>query len=133
MAAALIFIFYRLARHPDWAEKLYTELTTCQTLHSTTLQSLPLLNAFINETFRLHPPVPSAGLRDTPPEGITIGDQYIPGGVTVLTPNYSLGRRKPVVPFEVRRSLTDFEFAQWNLAMNMLTSFCRSDGAQIST
>ena len=52
------------------------------------------LNAFISETLRLHPPVPSSGLRDTPSEGIVIGDQRIPGGTTVLTPNYSLGRRQ---------------------------------------
>ena len=58
------------------------------------LQELPHLTGLINETLRLHPPVPSGGLRDTPPEGLTLGSTYIPGNTTVLIPQYSLGRRK---------------------------------------
>lgn len=72
---------------------LFNEINECRTVDSVALQSMPYLNAFIQETLRLHPPVPSAGLRDTPPEGIVVGNQHIPGGVTILTPNYSLGRR----------------------------------------
>lgn len=92
VAAALIFIFFRLANHPDWAERLHIEITTKGPLNQLALQSMIYLNSFINETLRLHPPVPSGGLRETPTEGIMIGKEYIPGKVTVLTPNYSLGR-----------------------------------------
>ena len=56
------------------------------------LATLPYLTALINETLRLHPPVPSGGLRDTPPEGILTGQTWIPGDTTVLIPQYSLGR-----------------------------------------
>ncbi|KAL8822365.1 MAG: hypothetical protein Q9191_006899, partial [Dirinaria sp. TL-2023a] len=92
VAAALVFVFYRLAKHPAWADTLRKEISECPDLDPVLLQSLNYLNAFIYETLRLHPPVPSAGLRDTPPEGIIIGGHHIPGGTTVLTPNYSLGR-----------------------------------------
>lgn len=30
----------------------------------------------------------------TPPEGITIGETYVPGDVTISTPFYTVGRRK---------------------------------------
>lgn len=93
VAAALIFIFFRLAKHPDWAERLHIEITAKGSLNLLALQSMTYLNAFIQETLRLHPPVPSAGLRETPAEGIMIENRYIPGKVTVLTPNYTLGRR----------------------------------------
>lgn len=58
------------------------------------LQSAELLNAIINETLRLHPPVPSGTLRLTPPEGIKIGETFIPGHTTVVSPSYSIGRRE---------------------------------------
>lgn len=84
---------YRLARHQDWATKLHDEVSRNPSRDPVTLQSMTFLNAFINETLRLHPPVPSAGLRNTPAEGIMIGEKFVPGDVTVLVPNYSLGRR----------------------------------------
>ena len=60
----------------------------------TSLQSLPHLNGFINETVRFHPPVSSAGLRETLPEGSTVADRHIPGHMTVVVPVYSLHRCK---------------------------------------
>ncbi|KAI4180677.1 MAG: hypothetical protein L6R41_007075 [Letrouitia leprolyta] len=92
VAASLIFATYRLAKHPDWVAKIYNEITQTESRDPVTLQTMPLLNAFINETLRLHPPVPSAGLRNTPTEGVMVGERFIPGDVTVLVPNYSLGR-----------------------------------------
>lgn len=58
------------------------------------LAKLIILTALINETLRLHPPVPSGGLRDTPPEGVMTGQTWIPGNTTVVIPQYSLGRRE---------------------------------------
>jgi cytochrome P450 len=55
-------------------------------------QEAKYLNGIVNETLRLHPPVPSGLLRETPPEGITVGDIFIPGGVTVSAPSWSMGR-----------------------------------------
>ena len=56
------------------------------------LHSLPHLNGVINETLRLYPPVPMHGSRETPPEGITIAGQFIPGGTTLFAPRYTIHR-----------------------------------------
>ena len=56
------------------------------------IQKLDHLNAVINEALRLHPPVPTALQRLTPPEGINIGGTFIPGNMTVWCPQYVIGR-----------------------------------------
>lgn len=56
------------------------------------LQYLNHLNGVINEALRLHPPIPTALQRLTPPEGLDIGGTYIPGNVTVWCPQYAIGR-----------------------------------------
>jgi cytochrome P450 len=58
------------------------------------LQAAEYLSAMINETLRLHPPVPSTILRLTPPDGLTVGDVHIPGNITIGLPSYSIGRCK---------------------------------------
>ncbi|KAL8868768.1 MAG: hypothetical protein Q9174_004766, partial [Haloplaca sp. 1 TL-2023] len=58
------------------------------------LKSMAHLNGVINEALRLHPSLPSSGLRHTPKEGIIVAGQYIPGNVTVSAPRFSLGRRE---------------------------------------
>ena len=57
------------------------------------LQSAKVLNGVLSETLRMHPP---AGLlqRKTPPEGIMIDGTYIPGDMTVVCPQYVVGRSK---------------------------------------
>jgi len=56
------------------------------------IANLDHLNAVINETLRLHPPVPSMLQRKTPPEGINIDGEFIPGNTIVSCPQYVLGR-----------------------------------------
>jgi tryprostatin B 6-hydroxylase len=96
-ATSLTAIVYELARHPDEVSKLRSELAPIpvesngEYLHDN-IAKLPHLNAFINETFRLHPPIPAAIPRKTPPEGIVVRDVRIPGGMNVYTPQWSLGR-----------------------------------------
>lgn len=99
VASTLISIFYHIADDPLHAEKLRRELPdTLFPLEADTLKSLPHLNPVINEALRLHPALPSGGLRQTPPGGLTITGQYIPGNVVVAAPKYSLGRRKYLMP-----------------------------------
>jgi tryprostatin B 6-hydroxylase len=84
---------YYVARDPRILAQLQAELATVDDISNyDILQSLQYLNALIYETLRLHPAVPTGGLRDTPPEGITIAGQYIPGNTTVAIPQYSLHR-----------------------------------------
>ena len=92
-ASTLTFLFYHLAQVPSVQDRLRKELeSTSFTTDARTLQYLPYLNGCVHEALRLHPPLPSGCLRITPPEGLKIDDIFIPGGVTVLTPAYSLGR-----------------------------------------
>ncbi|KAL4931670.1 cytochrome P450 [Aspergillus undulatus] len=102
VATTLASILYELVRHPSHIEKLRQELAPC-TLDTNSgeyayeykndkIASLPHLNGIINEALRLHPPIPTALQRKTPPEGIEIGGTCIPGNMTVWCPQYVLGR-----------------------------------------
>ncbi|MCJ1388704.1 hypothetical protein MMC18_001553 [Xylographa bjoerkii] len=93
IASTLTFLFYRLAQSPTEARKLQAELDSVgPNFDSKNLRSLEHLNAIISETLRLHPPILSGSLRNTPSEGIEIAGRHIPGDVTVLVPAYSLHR-----------------------------------------
>ena len=98
-AASLTYVFYRLSEDPTRVQKLRTELKE-NGIHQAAglavqdLQHLPYLNTVINETLRLHPPVPDGVFRDTGAQGLQIGEHYIPGNVTILTPIYSIHRCK---------------------------------------
>jgi cytochrome P450 len=85
-SAVITHVFYYLAKDPKLVAKLREELKT----------SLPndskLLGAIINEALRLHPPIPSGVLRQTPSAGLMIKNTFIPGGVTISTPTWSLSR-----------------------------------------
>lgn len=96
--ATLTCLFYRLACHPAHAEKLQKELENVDCLDDHSLQTLPHLNAVIQETLRLHPPLISAGMRKAPKAGIRIGDTFIPGGTTIIAPRYTIFRRKDCFP-----------------------------------
>lgn len=97
-AATLTYLFYHLAREPEQARILREELAPLvpdvTNISHQAIQDAPHLNGVINETLRLHPPVPSGVLRVTPPEGMNIGDTFIPGNITVSTPFHPLGHRK---------------------------------------
>jgi tryprostatin B 6-hydroxylase len=62
------------------------------------LASLTHLNGVINEALRLYPVVPTATYRKAPPEGISIGETFIPGGTDVWTPQYAIGRSEEIFP-----------------------------------
>lgn len=59
-ACALTWMFYLLAKHPDWQEKMQNELEEVLNGRAPTIQDLPklsILNAIFNETLRLYPPI----------------------------------------------------------------------------
>lgn len=96
-ASTLTFLVYHLARDPSLQSTLFKELVAHKIQDSTAItvdavRDLPYLNALVKEALRLHPPAPSGIARDTPPEGLQMGDVFIPGNITVTTPLYSIHR-----------------------------------------
>ncbi|KAH8706024.1 cytochrome P450 monooxygenase [Talaromyces proteolyticus] len=95
-AATLTNLFFHLAGNPHWQKLLQEELDALPDLSYEKLVNIKNLDALINETLRLHPAVPSGTQRMTPPEGISIGDVYIPGDIMVCMPPHTLFRDQRV-------------------------------------
>ncbi|KAL2820248.1 cytochrome P450 [Aspergillus cavernicola] len=94
-ASTMAFLFYHIAREPGLLGRLreeIEELTGGDGIDHRKIQSASLLNGCINETLRLHPAVPSGLYRNTPPEGVYVGEEWIPGNTTLLVHFYSMGR-----------------------------------------
>lgn len=92
VASTLIYLFNRLAEDPSHAEKLRQESLGVDIYDPRALANLDHLNGVINEILRLHPSVPTGGYRETPPEGVMIAGRWIPGGITIVAPRYTIGR-----------------------------------------
>ncbi|KAE8152770.1 cytochrome P450 monooxygenase [Aspergillus avenaceus] len=91
-AAALSCLFFHLADNPSVYKTLQAELDALPSLSHEQLLNVKLLDAVINEALRLHPAVPSGLQRVAPPEGLKIGDNYIPGNTTIWMPMHSVFR-----------------------------------------
>ncbi|TKA73897.1 hypothetical protein B0A55_03788 [Friedmanniomyces simplex] len=98
-SACLTYLFYELAKRPEEVKKLREELRPL-TKHvewsDKDIKSAPHLNGAINESLRMHPPVPSGVQRVTPKEGMQVGDMFVPGGVNFWVPMYPLGRDESI-------------------------------------
>ena len=95
VSLTLIYLFYRLARHPEQLRKLQTELDSLDTISDfTALQQAQHLNGIINETMRLHPATLTANIRQTPPEGAMISGKFVPGNIVICSPRYLIGKRQ---------------------------------------
>jgi cytochrome P450 len=81
-------MFWELARHPLWQDRLQKELLAHplpadQTLSRfLELDDLPVLEAVINEALRLHPAAPASLQRETPAGGKELDGCYIPAKVS---------------------------------------------------
>ncbi|KAJ2973892.1 hypothetical protein NQ176_g6345 [Zarea fungicola] len=95
-AASLTCLFFELATHPTVLKSLQEELDAHffngGELSYPSLSKLRYLQACINETLRMHPAIPSGLQRMTPPEGLRIGDIWIPGNTIVKVPTHTLQR-----------------------------------------
>jgi cytochrome P450 len=92
--ASLVGIWYYLCKYPEHAASIYEELSGIDINDANALASLPHLNAVIKETLRLAPPVMTGTSRITGPQGLQVGNVWIPWGVKVTAPKYVLHRRK---------------------------------------
>lgn len=110
-AIAMTHLFYYLASFPQQVEKLRAELKTLispdKPFCVKDVQYGEHLNSLINETLRMHPPVPSGTFRTTPGEGITIDGVFIPGNINVSVPHYAIGRCKFFKPIHLYPSKSD--------------------------
>jgi tryprostatin B 6-hydroxylase len=102
-SSALSCALFELAKRPEHITKLREELApyipdaSAEVQHEK-IAHLNHLNGIINETLRLHPPVPAAMHRKTPAEGIEIDGTYVPGNMTVASPQHVLGRGRLGLP-----------------------------------
>ncbi|KAJ7444864.1 cytochrome P450 [Mycena latifolia] len=95
-ASALSSLFFLLLFHPKYYNKLQEEIDShfpagADPLDTSSHADTRFLNACINETLRLHPPVPTNGPRQIPrgSEGRMIAGLFIPEGTQVYLPPYS--------------------------------------------
>lgn len=99
VAAALTHIFFHLAWEPTLVRRLQAEFDSLPSIEHDNLMTVGLLDAVINEVMRLHPPVPSGTQRVTPPEGMWIGEKFIPGNTIVQVPSYTVFRDERAFEF----------------------------------
>jgi cytochrome P450 len=94
-ASSLTFIFYHLATDHRVQSILREELKSVKSIYDhEQLVDLPYLNAIMNESLRLHPVLPTAGIRQTAAEGVMVAGTYIPPYTTIVTPRYTMARCK---------------------------------------
>jgi len=98
-ACLLTWAIYELNEHPDMEEKMLQEINECLAAsgqyptYESVMRDLPYTHAFLSETVRLHPPVPSdsktAVHDDVLPDGT-----FIPAGSKINYQPYVFGRLK---------------------------------------
>lgn len=91
-AIAMTNVLYQLLKNPSIMHKLVQELDAAledddeeseAVVSYDKVKHLPYLRACLDESLRLFPPTPHGLPRETPPDGINILGDYIPGGVSV--------------------------------------------------
>ncbi|KAI0490871.1 cytochrome P450 [Xylaria cf. heliscus] len=104
-AGVLTMLFYELARRTDIQEHLRKELVAAGLTPEvtrnkglqkgqsyTSLLNIPYLDACINESMRLYPPLPTGGIRQTVDKGFQLGKDWIPPNTIIVAPRWSIGR-----------------------------------------
>lgn len=100
-AAALSYCFYELGKDPSKQLQLRNAVAPAfgkripGNFANRDLESLPYLEAFINEILRMYNPTCNSGPRTVPPEGIEVDGVFIPGNSHVVVPAWSMQRSKP--------------------------------------
>lgn len=104
-AITLSAVFYYLPRNPECCHRLVMEIKEAidsglvedqEIISWSDAQKLPYLDAVVKETFRIHPAISLNLERVTPPEGITICGEFIPGEVVVSCNPWVIHRRKAI-------------------------------------
>jgi cytochrome P450 len=90
-AVTLTYLIWAVISHPQIQTRLEEEVASLEK-HFTDkkLETLPFLNAVIQETLRLYGAAPGSLPRTVPRGGFIVKDFYIPSGITVSTQSYTL-------------------------------------------
>ncbi|EED16074.1 cytochrome P450 monooxygenase, putative [Talaromyces stipitatus ATCC 10500] len=95
-ASLLSGMLYYLLVNPDVLARLAEEVRTCfpkeTEISIQTVSYLPYLQAVIEESLRMYPPVPNALPRSTPQPGEVICGKFVPGGTSVGMHHYACYR-----------------------------------------
>lgn len=98
-SAAMRHFFWMILAHPQYYKQLQEEVdatfpSEADALDSSKYCDMPFLNACLNESLRLLPPLPTGGLREVPhgSGGKVIGGFFIPEGTQVHVPPHSVHR-----------------------------------------
>ncbi|KAH7665211.1 Flavonoid 3'-monooxygenase protein [Dioscorea alata] len=90
-----------LIRHPDILAEVQKELDSIvgrsRLVKDVDLVNVPVLQAVIKETFRLHPPVPLL-IPHTASEACEVAGYYVPKDATLLVNTWTIGRDPEVYP-----------------------------------
>jgi cytochrome P450 len=89
-------LFY-LAKHQEVQSKLRSQLSACvsndySAWEYARVKTVSFLDNIIDETLRLKPPVIQGLPRETPAQGLHLGDVHIPGHVVVSVPTILIQR-----------------------------------------
>lgn len=95
-SATLTHMSYYLAGHPDMVETIRKEVEPMMDANGSVsyvkTQDAHYLNGCIHEALRLHPPVPCGVFRQTPKEGVFIGETFVEGNTVIQMPGYVMAR-----------------------------------------
>lgn len=111
-AVALTYLYWELSKHPELQSELREELRTLSPTISfppgpespaelpnpKDIDALPLLNAILTETLRLHAPIPGLQPRVTPPNASLAGYNDLPANIRVNAQAYSLHQNRDIFP-----------------------------------
>ncbi|KAF9873073.1 cytochrome P450 [Colletotrichum karsti] len=100
-ASTLTYLVWAVLKNPALQARLEAELAAVDEsalLDDAFLETLPILNAVVEETLRLYTGVPSSLPRVVPSKGVTLGGYFIPAGLEVETQAYTLHRNPEVWP-----------------------------------
>ena len=113
-STTLVYLFWELARHPEWQQRLKQELDThlkgdnLEIPKLIEVQDLPILEAVTNEALRLHPAAPASLVRVVPRGGRTLNGHFMPENTVVSMQCYTTQRDPHVFP-----SPDDFKPERW--------------------
>ncbi|KAL1603825.1 hypothetical protein SLS60_005416 [Paraconiothyrium brasiliense] len=124
-AVVMMYFLYEMAANLEWQTRLRKELAgenmRSKVCPYSVLQRLPVLQACVCETLRLHPPGAVGLPRVTPPEGLVIDGICIPGKITVSTPAFTIQRNPEAFP-----NPDSFDPARWLSPTGTISSTKRS-------